>query len=199
MWFRPIAGKFVSYNGISEYTETTNKTSSQQQDKQIIPALRDKIHQARTGVRSISKTVSKKVKIVASTLLGAHQDREHKKAINVKYNEVVNASILSEVESNSLNPLNAANAEEIGGIIEDQSFKRFKIKKQEEWSDLMKASFAGNYENIENLLSGGTDVNQQDNNGNSPLLLASQNGHTDVIKLLLEKGAQMNIEDAILL
>ncbi len=39
------------------------------------------------------------------------------------------------------------------------------------------------------------DVNLRDENQNTPLILAAQNGHTHVVKLLLEKGAGVNAKN----
>ena len=39
-------------------------------------------------------------------------------------------------------------------------------------------------------MSTGADVNLQKNNGSSPLSMASQEGHIDCVKLLIEHGAK---------
>ena len=39
-------------------------------------------------------------------------------------------------------------------------------------------------------------MNMQTREGKSALMLASSNGHCDVIKLLLEKGAKVNLQDS---
>ena len=51
-------------------------------------------------------------------------------------------------------------------------------------SALHEAACRGNINDIRNLLAEGPDLFQQDNNGNTPLLLASLNGHSDVIEIL---------------
>ncbi|MEI6153477.1 MAG: ankyrin repeat domain-containing protein, partial [Deltaproteobacteria bacterium] len=35
----------------------------------------------------------------------------------------------------------------------------------------------------------------QDNNGDAPLILASRNGHIDIVKLLAEYKADLNVQD----
>ena len=42
------------------------------------------------------------------------------------------------------------------------------------------------------LLENSTDVNQRDDNGDTPLIVASINGHTETVAMLLEKGADVN-------
>lgn len=44
------------------------------------------------------------------------------------------------------------------------------------------------------IVEEGYDVNDQDNAGNSPLHEAALNGHLDIVKLLLEHGADINIQ-----
>ena len=41
----------------------------------------------------------------------------------------------------------------------------------------------------------GADVNVVDGNGDTPLMLATRNGHTDIVKLLVEYQADMNKQD----
>jgi ankyrin repeat protein len=40
----------------------------------------------------------------------------------------------------------------------------------------------------------GANVNMQNENGASPLIAASLMGHTDVVRLLLDHGAQINLK-----
>lgn len=51
-------------------------------------------------------------------------------------------------------------------------------------SALHEAACRGNINDIRNLLAEGPDLFQQDHDGNTPLLLASLNGHSDVIEIL---------------
>ena len=45
---------------------------------------------------------------------------------------------------------------------------------------------------VEILLKRGADVNAKDNDGDTPLLMASEIGPEDVVRLLIEKGADVN-------
>lgn len=54
-----------------------------------------------------------------------------------------------------------------------------------------------NVEGVKTALQNGTDVNTQDENGRSLLLLATINGQMSMVKLLLEHGADVNLQDAI--
>ena len=66
-----------------------------------------------------------------------------------------------------------------------------------EWPDIMKASFAGDIKCLNTLLKDELqlDVNWQDSNGVTPLVLASREGHTEMVKILLDKDAQVNKQD----
>ena len=41
------------------------------------------------------------------------------------------------------------------------------------------------------ILNEGTDINSEDEEGRTPLLLASKNGHMEVVQYLVENGADM--------
>ena len=54
---------------------------------------------------------------------------------------------------------------------------------------LLEASRGGNLLLVAKLVTNGANVNALDKDGNSPLLLAARFGHTDVVKYLVEQGA----------
>ena len=54
----------------------------------------------------------------------------------------------------------------------------------------------GNLTSMQKLLSGGADPNARDEIGEPILLLGAYNGNTEVVKLLLEKGADVNVKRA---
>lgn len=62
-------------------------------------------------------------------------------------------------------------------------------------SALIEASDAGHVEMVRFLLDRNMRVDQQDGNGNTPLMLASTMGHAKVVELLLARGANPNCTD----
>ena len=48
---------------------------------------------------------------------------------------------------------------------------------------------------VKYLLSSGADINLRDDDGQSPLFVASQKGHCDVVKCLLSAGAYINLRN----
>jgi ankyrin repeat protein len=48
-------------------------------------------------------------------------------------------------------------------------------------------------QSLEMLFEGDAEVNQVDIDGNTPMHLAVDNGHTDCVKLLLRLGADINV------
>ena len=60
---------------------------------------------------------------------------------------------------------------------------------------LFQAVQKGSPSEVGSLLSGGIDVNARDDNGLSPLMVASFLGNVDIVKLLLQKGADVNARD----
>ena len=60
-----------------------------------------------------------------------------------------------------------------------------------ERSDFLKASMSGNTQRVDYLLKHDIDINQQDAEGNTALLLASERGHTATVQLLLNSCARV--------
>ncbi len=58
----------------------------------------------------------------------------------------------------------------------------------------MIASQKGHSEVVTILLKNGAQVNLQENDGWSALMMSCHNGHAEVVKLLLEKGVQVNLQ-----
>lgn len=58
------------------------------------------------------------------------------------------------------------------------------------WCNLYKASQEGDLEEVQSLLNVGVDISYEHPDFvNSPLIAASQNGYLDVVKCLIENGA----------
>lgn len=62
-------------------------------------------------------------------------------------------------------------------------------------NDLIQAIRLNNTARIKNLIEAGININQQDNNGITPIHIASREDKYEVIKLLLKSGARINIRD----
>lgn len=50
----------------------------------------------------------------------------------------------------------------------------------------------GNLERVNQLLHNGADVNQIDNNGQTPLIIAAFYGHTEIVEILCKNKADVN-------
>jgi len=59
---------------------------------------------------------------------------------------------------------------------------------------LMEIAFGGDIQKATLLLDHGADINIR-TNGNTPLVWAISKGHTDLVKLLIERGADVNSPD----
>ena len=60
---------------------------------------------------------------------------------------------------------------------------------------LMESAFLGKLDEVERLLSEGTEVDAIDPEHRTPMMFAAFNGHTQVVGFLLEKGAQVDPKD----
>ena len=58
--------------------------------------------------------------------------------------------------------------------------------------DIHEASEKGEKEEVERFIMAGVDVDKKDNDGQPPIRLAAQGGHTDTVKLLLDGGAYIH-------
>jgi ankyrin repeat protein len=59
---------------------------------------------------------------------------------------------------------------------------------------LIKAAKDGDLPAIQTALAGGDDINGRDKSGATALMWAANGGHAEVVKLLLEKGADVNVK-----
>ena len=57
---------------------------------------------------------------------------------------------------------------------------------------------SGNIEAVKQHLAAGTDVNANDRSGSTPLHHAAEGGHKELIELLIENGADLNVKDETL-
>ena len=60
---------------------------------------------------------------------------------------------------------------------------------------LMKAVKSNDVALVQRLIGQGADVNELDANQDAPLIIASYKGHTEIVKLLLEAGADVSVVD----
>ena len=58
--------------------------------------------------------------------------------------------------------------------------------------DLLKAALAGDLAQVRALLEKGADIDQQDRDGATALILASQQGHEGIVQALLARGAEID-------
>ena len=79
--------------------------------------------------------------------------------------------------------------EDIIKAIEDGDTETVTTLMKQKDDDLIIAIYEGDIKTVEMLLKTGSDVNAIDDNGWSALYLASMNGHTDIVAILLENGA----------
>ena len=61
---------------------------------------------------------------------------------------------------------------------------------------LFNSSMLGDLKDLRSLIKMGADINQSgEQHGGTPLLIASQEGHLEVVKLLIESGGSVNEAD----
>ena len=65
------------------------------------------------------------------------------------------------------------------------NIKKLKMKKQELEQEIVQ------------LRQYVVDVNEKNAYGNSPIILASKHGHLNIVKMLVEKGANINVQNEL--
>jgi len=61
--------------------------------------------------------------------------------------------------------------------------------------NLLEAVIVGDVEKVKDLLTNGAEVDVRDKNGMTPLLLAARKGNSEIVRLLLAHGANVNAQD----
>ncbi len=61
------------------------------------------------------------------------------------------------------------------------------------WSPLLHAIHKGQIKSVEALLDGGADINRLSGDGITPLMMAAGYGYTDIVELLLRRGANPRV------
>lgn len=70
------------------------------------------------------------------------------------------------------------------------------VKAEDRDQDLIKAADSRRWERVKRILNEGVDVNAKGGNRSyTALMLASKYGELEIVKLLLEKGADVNAKD----
>ena len=64
-----------------------------------------------------------------------------------------------------------------------------KVDTPDKRCSIIQAARDGDLPAVQTLLAEGADINAEDSNGGTALMRASYKGHTEIVKLLLEKGA----------
>ena len=64
---------------------------------------------------------------------------------------------------------------------------------QNNWSPLLHAIHKGQIQSVNALLDGGADINGISGDGITPLMMAAGYGYTDIVELLLRRGANPHI------
>ncbi len=75
-----------------------------------------------------------------------------------------------------------------------QAIKTFAEQERAPYGDLHKAAEKGNFEEVQKFIDQGIDVNLKNKNGYSALFFAVRGGHSEVVRMLIGVGAE--IEDA---
>ena len=57
---------------------------------------------------------------------------------------------------------------------------------------LMRAVQSNDVAVVKELIARGKDINEPEKNGDTPLIMAAHQGHTEILKLLLHAGADVN-------
>src|SRR5437762_14329034 len=66
---------------------------------------------------------------------------------------------------------------------------------QNNWSPLLHAIHKGQVRSVEALLDGGADVNRLSGDGITPLMMAAGYGYDDIVRVLLQRGANPRVAD----
>eukprot|EP00186_Timspurckia_oligopyrenoides_P000119 CAMPEP_0182443668 /NCGR_PEP_ID=MMETSP1172-20130603/2344_1 /TAXON_ID=708627 /ORGANISM="Timspurckia oligopyrenoides, Strain CCMP3278" /LENGTH=1106 /DNA_ID=CAMNT_0024639021 /DNA_START=28 /DNA_END=3348 /DNA_ORIENTATION=- len=82
-----------------------------------------------------------------------------------------------------------------GVLVNENGHPLTKNEKRSMTSELMNFVYAGNAELVEELLDQGVDVNGSDYDKRTPLHVAASECALSVLKLLLERGANVNVKD----
>ncbi len=112
------------------------------------------------------------------------------------------------VQANSLDKIAVEVGAVVGTVFVWEVFKEYRKRKLEKEArqrdrqrelnnDFWSAIESNNIEGVKQALANGADVNEQNENGDTALMKASDMGHFEIVKLLLENNALVNKENKI--
>jgi len=80
--------------------------------------------------------------------------------------------------------------------IENSSKKmKFTENFNNKFEDFFLAVTNGNFNDVNNFIKKGINLECQDKFGNTALILASKNGHQEIVNILIENGAKVNTQN----
>ena len=71
------------------------------------------------------------------------------------------------------------------------SFVGLRLPPSELKKKVLEAAASGNLAHLEQFLASGADVNVRDEENDTPLIVGSRNGHAEIVRFLMARGADL--------
>ena len=189
--------------------EKTDKEDTSSENPVSMQKLKELLNLEREKVKKYEKALQRSQQLLAEEREKNRQSETQGQRVQTEESDQLLNDFNSKLNLNSAETDKESSEKSTSGLQSQQTnssntkefkFKNFDIHKiapKQPQDQLFEAIKKGNLSDVINAIKNGANINGQDKNGNTPLDKASQNGHFEIVRFLVENGADIHKRDVL--